>query len=86
MNAAQFNRVFAAATSGATHETPRELQASTWAALSGIGLDRKNERRVATVAQCAYFLNYQCRQMAGQYDMDELNNTRASFRRVDLLD
>lgn len=82
MNARDFNRVFKAAELHT--ELSQEERIEAFNTLLGFGL--YGERRIATVAQAAYVVNYQTMQMNGTRDMTELAETRAAMiRNVTLL-
>jgi hypothetical protein len=50
----------------------------------GIAID--NTKRIATKELTAYFINYQCRQLSGNYDMKELTNITKLIRKyIDLI-
>jgi hypothetical protein len=80
MNARDFNRVFKAAELHT--ELSQEERNEAFNTLFGFG----RERKIATVAQAAYIVNYQTMFMNGTRDMEELVETRAAMiRNVTLL-
>lgn len=51
------------------------------------GLLCEDKKRIATRKHCAYMLNYQCKYLNGEYDMQEVEKIREAYLKfVELID